>query len=227
MSQSAIPRAAEDVAAIVAATVAFLVLAGLVVAGSLSAVDQYAIDHWMTDVERSSGSSSVSIAHQFYPHLGTPLQVFCNLWTFPASAFISGALLALCCVARVRRGQRVAALTWGGGWLAANVVEVIAKHILHRPTLHAVEAGVRVSFDGFSHAFPSGHALRAVLTATLLVAVWRRAARPAVLWAAIALVALVVSAAHTPSDVLGGVLLALPIVFAARSVPGPCRADRL
>lgn len=216
MSRSAVLRTTEGAGAIGAA-VSLVVLAALVVAGTVSAIDQYAVDHWMPNFEPSSGSTSVSIAHQFYPRLGTPLQAFCNLWTFPASAFVSGAVLALCCVALIRREQRAAALTWGAAWVAANVAEVVGKHFLHRPALHAVEAGVRVSFDGFGHSFPSGHALRTVLTAALLATVWKRAARPAVLWVALAAVALVVSAAHTPSDVLGGMLLALLVVLAVRT----------
>ena len=217
MSRIAIPRPVEGVAAIGATAVAFAVLATLVAVGALAAIDQYAVDHWMPNFELSSGSHSRSLAHQFYPHLGPPLQVFCNLWTFPASAFVSGAVVAACCMALVRRGQPAAGLTWGGAWITANVTEVIGKLVVHRPPLHAVEAGMRASFDSFGHSFPSGHALRAVLTATVLVTVWKRAARPALLWTAVALAALVVSAAHTPSDVLGGVLLALLTILVART----------
>jgi membrane-associated phospholipid phosphatase len=217
MSRNASPRAGEGVAAIGATVVAFGVLATLVTVGALSALDQYAVDHWMPNFEPSSGSGSGSLAHQFYPHLGSPLQVFCNLWTFPASAFVSGTVIAGCCVVLVRRGQRVGALTAAGAWIAANVAEVVGKLVLHRPALHTVEAGMRVSFDNFGHSFPSGHALRAVVTATVLASVWRRAAGPALVWTAVALAALVVGAAHTPSDVFGGVSLALLTLLVART----------
>ena len=217
MSRGAIPRATEGVAAIAATVVAFAVLAGLVMAGSLSAIDQYAVDHWMPNFQPSSGSTSGSLAHQFYPHLGSPLEAFCNLWTFPASPVVSGALVALCCVVLVRRGLPAAGLTWGGAWVAGNLAEVVGKHFLYRPALHAVVNGMRVSFGSFAHSFPSGHALRAVITAAVLATVWKRAALPALLWALVALPALVVAAAHTPSDIVGGVLVAVLAILTARA----------
>jgi membrane-associated phospholipid phosphatase len=195
--------------------VAFAVLASLMVAGRLARIDQYAVDHWMPQAEPSDGSSSTSIVHALLPTLGGPLQAFCNLWTFPASALLSAATLAVCCAVLVRRGQRRAALAWTVAWFAANVVEVVGKQVLHRPPLHAVEDGLRVSFDNFGHSFPSGHALRTVVTAALVVTVWRKAAIPVLAWAVVSVVALVVSADHTPSDVLGGVLLALAAVLCA------------
>ena len=125
------------------------------------------------------------------PTLGGPLQAFCNLWTFPASALLSAATLAVCCAVLVRRGQPRAALAWGVAWFVANVVEVVGKQVLHRPPLHAVEDGLRVSFDNFGHSFPSGHALRTVVTAALVVTVWRKAAIPVLVWAVVSFVALV------------------------------------
>jgi membrane-associated phospholipid phosphatase len=208
----------RSTATIGATAAAFAALGALVVTGALSGIDQYAVDHWMPNFEPSNGSGAGSLAHQFYPHLGSPLQAFCNLWTFPASAFVSGVAIISCCVALVRRGRRDAALAWGGAWLAANLAELVAKHFLHRPVLHAIEAGMRVPFDSFGHSFPSGHALRATVTAFALATVWRRAALPALFWTAVVLPALVIGAAHTPSDVVGGVLLALLVALTARSV---------
>src|SRR5438552_2068189 len=127
MSRGAVRPAAEDVVAIGATAVAFGALAALVAAGSVARVDEYAVDHWMPNFEPSNGSESSGLAHQFYPHLGSPLQAFCNLWTFPASAFVSAAVLAVCTVALIRRGRRSAALAWGAGWIAANVAEVVLK----------------------------------------------------------------------------------------------------
>jgi membrane-associated phospholipid phosphatase len=216
--RSAVSRAAGGIEAIGATAVALAVLATLVVAGGLSSIDQYAVDHWMPDFEPSGDAELVNWDHQFYPELGDPLQAFCNVWTFPASAFVSGVVLAVCCVAFVRRGQPRAALAWAAAWTAANVVELILKLALHKPALNALEDGVRVSFDNFSHSFPSGHALRAVMTAALLAMVWRVAARPALVWTAVALPALVYSAAHTPSDVLGGALLGLLAALSARTL---------
>jgi membrane-associated phospholipid phosphatase len=207
-------------AAIAATVAAFAVLATLVVTGALQAVDQYAVDHWMANFEPSSGSIWGSLSHQFYPHLGSPLQVFCNLWTFPASVFVTGVVLVTCCVALVRRGQRAAALAWFVAWLAANFVEVVGKLVLHRPALHAIDAGMRVWFSGFSHSFPSGHALRATLTAALLATVWKRATLPAFAWTVVVFPTLVVGAAHTPTDIVGGALVALIAILSVRAYLG-------
>jgi membrane-associated phospholipid phosphatase len=202
----------HGLAATAVAGAALVLLAGLVVAGALNALDQYALDHWMPYLEPRSDHVATVSARQFYPGLGSPLQAFCNIWTYPASAFVSGLVLAVCCVVLLRRRRRSTALAWVTAWVGANVIEVVGKHELRRPPLHTAAWG---DYGIFAHAFPSGHALRAVLTAALLAAVWRRAAWPALVWVAVALPALVVSAAHTPTDVLGGVLLGLFAMLAA------------
>jgi membrane-associated phospholipid phosphatase len=213
VSRSAIP---DGLVPIGAAVAAFAVLAVLVVTGAVSAIDQYAIDHWMPDFEPSSGTSSGTFSHQFYPHLGSSLQAFCNLWTFPASPVVSALVVAGCCVALARRGKPAAAFAWGAAWIAGNVVEVAGKHLLLRPALHTIEAGMRISFETYAHSFPSGHALRAIVTATVLATVWKRVTLPAIAWTAVALPALVLGSAHTPSDVLGGALVALVAILAAQ-----------
>jgi membrane-associated phospholipid phosphatase len=95
----------------------------------------------------------------------------------------------------------------------ANAAELVGKSVIERPVLHLG----RVPLHTFDTSFPSGHALRACLAAALVVAVARRAAWPVLLWVAVALPALVVTAAHTPSDVVGGVLLAALAVLAVRA----------
>ena len=218
MIRNTVPRAALSVEATVAVAVGLAILATLVVSGALSPVDQYAVDHWMPYLDPSGGSKSLNLVHQLYPHVGSPLQTFCNVWTFPASIFVSAAAIGVCCVVLARRGHRTAAVAWLGAWFVANAVEVAGKSVLHRPALHVLDAGSRVSFNSFVHSFPSGHALRAVLTAAVIVTVWRSAAWPALAWVAVVAIALVVNAAHTPSDVLGGVLLGLLVVLVTRAV---------
>jgi membrane-associated phospholipid phosphatase len=164
----------------------------------------------------SGGSAWVISSHQLYPNLGRPLEAFCHVWTFPGSVLLSGALLVACCVVLVRRGRKTAALAWASAWLLANAAEVLGKSALHRPTLHMTTAGATLPLPSFDNSFPSGHAVRAVVITALLAAVWRRAGWPALAWALVALPALVVGAAHTPSDVLGGALLAFLAVLGAR-----------
>jgi membrane-associated phospholipid phosphatase len=199
--------------AALAAGAGLAVLAVLVVSGALTSIDQYAVDHWMPRLDAGSDDAALLTWGQLYPHLGSALQAACNLWTFPASPLVSTLVLAAGCWTLARRGRRDAALAWAVAWNLANAVELLGKSVLTRPALHAAGG----AFHGFDSSFPSGHTLRAVLLAALVAAVWPRAAWPAVVWAALVLPALVLNGAHTPSDVLGGALLAVLTVAAGEA----------
>src|SRR5438093_1123081 len=68
--------------------------------------------------------------------------------------------------------------------------------------------GVRVHVLPFDSSLPSGHAARAVILVALVSLCTARLRVLAVVWLAAVLVLLVLGAWHTPSDVLGAVLLA-------------------
>lgn len=123
------------------------------------------------------------------------------LWTYPASPFISG-LIVLICAWRLRSVTPIVL------WLAANAVELAGKLIVHRPS---------VGEPGFSDSFPSGHTVRAFVTAAILAWTWDRAGLPAVIWAVGVACALVAIGDHVPTDVIGGALLAGCLVSFARS----------
>ena len=201
-----------NLAAAVAAAGAFAVVAVLVVSGALSGLDQYAVDHWMVDVQPSAPSSALG-AIQFYPRFGSALHTFFDFWTYPASPVFSTAVLAAACVVLYRRGARSAALAWPFAWVAANSIELLGKSVLERPSLHFGRAPL-YSFD---NSFPSGHTVRALLVTVVLASLWRRVGIAAVAWALVTLPMLVVNANHTPSDVLGGAVLATALVFAVRA----------
>ena len=93
-------------------------------------------------------------------------------------------------------------------WLVGNAAEALTKHALERPALYAVDRGSRIHVLGFDHSYPSGHALRAVLLAGLVAALCRGFGAAAAVWAAVALPLLLLAGFHTPSDLVGGVLLA-------------------
>jgi membrane-associated phospholipid phosphatase len=122
------------------------------------------------------------------------------LWTYPASPFISG-LIVLICTWRLRSATPVAL------WVAANAIELAGKLIVDRPS---------VGPAGFDDSFPSGHTVRAFVTAAILGWTWRRAGPPAFAWAVGVACALVAIGDHVPTDVLGGALLAAALVPAAR-----------
>jgi len=192
---------------------AFAVVAIVVVMGGLTGLDQYAVDHWMPQVQAGNASSSALGSIQYYPKLGSALHTFCNVWTYPASPVLSSLLGLGGAAALVRRDRRAAAVAWGVAWIVANAVELLGKSVLERPGLHLGPAPL----DNFHSSFPSGHTARAVLLTAMFATIWRRAVVPMLAWLVVTLPALVVNADHTPSDVLGGVLLAVTALFAVRA----------
>ncbi len=191
---------------------AFALLGWLVVAGACTRLDQYAVDHLMEHVSPKAGASSVLSALRPYPSGGSASETAFNVWTFPASVDLSAAGLELCCFVLVRRGRRFAASLWVVAWALGNGIELAGKSLLQRPALLTTVNGVRVHVHSFDSSFPSGHTIRALLLAAMLVAVWPRLAWPGLLWAASVCVVLVVDGDHTPSDVVGGALAALLVL---------------
>jgi membrane-associated phospholipid phosphatase len=191
---------------------AFATLAVLVATGAVSAIDQWSIDHLMS----SLGDDTMTRTEAVVPLLGatwhTPLDVVANLVTLPAQAIVGSAVVAGCCIALARRRQMRAALAWGAVWLAANAVEVLCKAVLDRPLLH--EGGDLVY--GFQSSWPSGHSLRSVFIAMLAASIWPRATWWVAAWAAAVLVLLEVDGFHVPTDIAGGLLLALLAADIAR-----------
>lgn len=123
--------------------------------------------------------------------------------TLAGSPLLSVALVgALLLVLLHRRGLRPA-LAAGLAYVAVNLVELLCKHVLTRPELFLQGAHV-VAFDD---SWPSGHALRTAFAAVLLAQLHPRLAPLAAVWTLAAATMLVVGGWHTPTDVVGGVLL--------------------
>jgi membrane-associated phospholipid phosphatase len=194
---------------------AFAALAVLVASGALHGLDQWAVDHLMPGLEGTRKESSVLEAAVPLLHSSWSggLDAVANIVTLPAQVLISSVLFGVCCVVLWRRGRKRAAIAWGSAWIVGNAIEVLTKSTLSRPLLHAHGHAI-VAFES---SFPSGHTLRAVLLAAVATAVWPAAGRWIVLWAAATLVLLEVAGFHVPSDIAGGLVLALLIVVAVRS----------
>jgi membrane-associated phospholipid phosphatase len=143
-----------------------------------------------------------------------------DLWTYPGSALVSGAVVLAAFVAFRRRGRTRLGAIWLGAWFAANAIELAGKHELDRPSLHWTEHGTRIAIASFQGSFPSGHTIRALLVAALAITFRPSLRLPVLAWFVVAVVALVVVAAHTPSDVLGGLLVGLALVLAVKAAPG-------
>jgi len=199
--------------------VAFAALTGLVAAGRLTSIDQYAVDHLMPALKpgQPPSHSSRGFYLPFSSHTNWWSKLL-DIWTYPCSVLISALVVIAALVVLRRRGRPAAAFVWIGAWVVANGIEVVVKHLVSRPALYGTAHGARLHVAAFDHAFPSGHMVRGAIVAGAAVFVWRRAARAILIWALLVPFALVFSAAHTPSDVVGGGLLGLMLVLLAQAV---------
>jgi membrane-associated phospholipid phosphatase len=124
--------------------------------------------------------------------------------TLPGQVLVSLVLVAAAGWRLWTRGRAEAAVSWTAAWLLAVGVEVVFRHVLSRPALY--RHGVHLV--GFDASWPSGHALRCSLVAAGLAAAWPRRRVLLGIWLAAAVVLLELAGFHTPTDIVGGVLLA-------------------
>lgn len=194
--------------------VCFAVLTGLVAAGKLTSVDQYAVDHLMPALApgQREGNGYRGLFLPFSSNTNWWSKLL-DTWVYPCSVLISGILLLGVLVVLWRRGRAVAGLTWVGAWVVGNGIEVVGKGLVSRPALYGSTDHVRIHVTAFDQAFPSGHSIRCVIVAGAIVFVWRRLAPPVFVWALLVAPALVFTAAHTPSDVVGGGLIGVMLLL--------------
>jgi membrane-associated phospholipid phosphatase len=182
---------------------AFAALAGLVAAGTLTRLDQWSLRHLMPGAEFGNAKSSLveGLVPLYHVDWQSGTDVAVNLVTLPASFFVALAIVFW-------RSRPL-----GLALLAAVAVEVVCKELLVRPALYSDARHVR----GFDSSFPSGHTLRTVLVAAAL---WGLLRGLVLVWAATSLTLIEVAGWHTPTDIAGGVLLALLALLGARALRG-------
>lgn len=182
------------------AAAAFAALAGLVASGATRGLDQWACDHLMPFAGKPAGPPSFleSLVPLLHPGWHPVGMAIAQVVTLPGQVVVSFLLIALGSW-KLRRPR------WAAAWLAGTMVEVVVKHLLTRPALYR-EGVHAVAFD---NSWPSGHTLRCALVAVVLAAAWPRLRVALVAWLAAALALLVLAGFHTPTDVAGGLLLAL------------------
>jgi membrane-associated phospholipid phosphatase len=198
------------------AAAAFAALAGLVAAGSLTRLDQWAVDHAMPGAHGvapppSFLESAVPLLHAQYR---TPLLVAAQVVTLPAQVVVSFLLVAAACLVLHRRGRTEAAAAWLAALVLASAIEVACKHALERPALYRHRAHV-VAFDS---SWPSGHAVRSALLAATLAVAWPRLRAVCAAWLVASVALLELAGIHTPSDLAGGLLLAVLLGLGAVEV---------
>ena len=183
--------------------------ATLATTGVLHGVDQYAVDHLMPWL-RVRHEPLLTLGGLILPHLRSPAaNKALELWTYPA-AVLPSLLIVLVAVSRL---VRVDAVAWCAVWCAGNAIEVAGKLTLEKPDLHHHSVHV----TAFDTSLPSGHTIRALILAGVVTTAWR-SGRWALVWAATVPFALVVSSAHTPSDVVAGVFVAMTLAAWAPNV---------
>ena len=175
---------------------AYAALAGLVADGKLTHADRWAIHHAMPGAGFAAHKQTLvgALVPLWDESWHGALHIVAELVTLPASFTPATAIVA----AAALRIPRRPAVALAAAYVSGNVVEVVTKAALTRPTL---------GDSGFDNSYPSGHAMRAVLVAVAVAAAWPRARPWAAGWAASAIVFVEVGGFHVPSDIAGGLLL--------------------
>lgn len=172
----------------------------------MTGLDQWAVDHAMPFAgppgpPPTLRESLVPLLHASFHPLGAAVA---QIVVLPGQALISF-LLVLAAARQLWRARRVeAAVAWPLAWLLATAVELVFRHTLTRPALY--RDGVHVV--AFDSSWPSGHALRFTIVVAALVTAWPRLRLPLCLSLAAAVVLLELAGFHTPTDIVGGLLLA-------------------
>jgi membrane-associated phospholipid phosphatase len=154
--------------------------------------------------------SLVPLLHAMWQPAGVAVT---QIVTLPGQVVISFALVAA-------GAWKLRAPVWLAAWLGATVVEFVIRHVLTRPVLY--RGGVHL--PAFDSSWPSGHALRCAVVAAVLATAWPRTRTALAVWLVASAVLLEIAGFHTPTDVVGGLLLALlacGAAGAARSLRHP------
>jgi membrane-associated phospholipid phosphatase len=155
--------------------------------------------------------SIVPLLHAPFHPIGVGIA---QIVTLPGQVVFS-LLLVLAAAWRLwTRGRVEAAVCWTVAWFVAVGVELVFRHTLTREPLY--RDGVHLV--GFDSSWPSGHALRCALVAGALATAWPRLRIPLAIWLVVVLVLLELVGGHTPTDLLGGLLLATAAAAGAVAV---------
>ena len=201
-------------------TAALAAFTALVLGGALTGIDQWAIDHVMPGLHPYSDVGIVTGTSLWRPFALDVAwwEKVLDLYLYPASFLVSGALTVACGALLARRGQPAAAVIWPAAWLGANALELVGKAGLARPDVRWSNGPTPVHVLPFDHSYPSGHTARAVVLAALVAYVFPRLRVAAAVWLLVVPPALVVAGDHTVSDVVGGMLLGLLLVLGAHAM---------
>lgn len=196
------------------AAAAFAALAGLVASGAMTGLDRWAVDH-ATPLAGSPISTAPNTLESIVPLLHAPFHPvgvgMTEIVTLPGQVLFS-LLIVLVAARRLWTQGRVELAVWlTAGWFAAVAVEVVFRHTLTREPLYL--DGVHLV--GFDSSWPSGHALRCAIVVVALATAWPRLRIALGVWLVAVVVLLELSRLHTPTDLVGGLLLGTAAVAGA------------
>jgi membrane-associated phospholipid phosphatase len=198
---------------------AFAALAGLVASGAVTGLDQWAVEHAMP-LAGAPASSAPTTLESIVPLLHAPFHPLgvgvTEIVTLPGQVVFSLLLILIAARRLWTRGRVEAAVCLTAAWFVAVAVEFLLRHTLTREPLY--RSGVHLV--GFDSSWPSGHALRCALVAAALAAAWPRLRIPLGIWLAAVVVLLELAGRHTPTDLVGGLLLASAAVAGAVALEG-------
>jgi membrane-associated phospholipid phosphatase len=155
-----------------------------------------------------------SIVPLLHAHFGTPLLAAAAIVTLPAQALLSFVAVGAVGVVLHRRRRTEAAVLWLSALVLATAIEVVTKHALVRPPLY--RDGVHLA--AFDSSWPSGHAARAAIIAGVAAVAWPRLRGALALWLVAVIALLELAGIHTPTDLAGGLVLAVLFGAAALGV---------
>jgi membrane-associated phospholipid phosphatase len=196
--------------------VLFVLPAILVGLGSLSRLDQWSVDHLMPGLTGTTTSTSLlnSLFPIFHPstehsHVLVSALTYTIVWI--ASVIPAVMLVWLAILYLHRRERDRLAIGLVAAFVIANLVEVIGKSTLTRPALHVRSGQTLLHVVPFDSSFPSGHEIRAVVLVACVIACFPRLRPIGISWLGAVTIMLVVVGWHTPSDVVGGLLVAVAV----------------
>jgi undecaprenyl-diphosphatase len=162
------------------------------------------------------GSRRVSLRDGFHLYTGS-FRVPDGV-TIVGSAPVATLLaLVLACVL-VRRRRPTVAVMLLVVFAVGSGIEIVLKRLLTRPHLQMWTDGRLSHLAAFDSSFPSGHAFRVAVLAAMVTTLWPGWRTPAWLVVLTIAVTLALAGFHTPTDVLGGLLLAGALLLAAKAL---------
>lgn len=198
----------------------FVLLAVLVDTGVLSGIDSFATRHLMPWRLPDEEWEFFGPLFSYHGH-GFDIR---QIVRAPASAAPSAIIIAGGCAYLWIRGWRALSILWLAAFLVGAAVEGFCKHVVAKPPPEAIRDDALVELTGFVNSFPSGHALRAALIAGVLACCWPRVTPFLVAWVIVVGVVTELYTIHTPTDIVGGYLLAGSLICGVFAVAETVRA---